>query len=93
MKPAILRTVRRLDERSETREVNGFVVESDVPMPPKKNRPGDVLEVVAALQLGDSFVHTHACKDSRDNVRRRFPDRSFASREIGPKKHRIWRIK
>ena len=82
-----VRTVRRLDERSETREVRGIRIDKDIPIPPKAQLVGKLDAVLSALEVGESFEHT-----ARIGSRRKLPGRKFTQRQLGPKKWRIWRI-
>jgi len=89
---AVLRTVRRLDVKEEIRTVHGVVIERGIPIPSRLT-PSPVLDVLAALEPGDSFVHASRCCDTRKALRKRFPDRSFAARRVDSKRWRIWRTK
>lgn len=80
-----VRTIRRLDERSETREVRGVRIDKDIPLPPRL--VGKIDSVLSSLEVGESFEHT-ARIGSRSKVR----GRKFTQRQVGPKKWRIWRI-
>lgn len=92
-KPAILRTVRRLDEHTETREVGQLVIERGIPFPSKKPLRGELQATLEALEVGDSFLHTHHAQDGRNRAKMLFPNRSFAARKIGHRQYRIWRIR
>lgn len=85
-----VRTIRRLDERSESREVNGIRIDKGIPIPPSKDRVGRIQAVLEALEVGESFEHTARF------YRRKNPKtagRSYTQRQLGPKKWRIWRTK
>lgn len=84
-KVAAIRTVRRLDERSETKEVCGVVIERDVPLP-KRSPPGKLDSILNAMEVGESFVH-----HNRAFIRTKQAGRVFTMRKIGGGKYRIWR--
>lgn len=83
-----VRTIRRLDERSETKEICGFKVEKDIPIPERLQNFGKLEKVLDSLEVGESFEHT-----SRITMRYKKigAGKRFTQRQIGPKKHRIWR--
>lgn len=89
-----LRTVRRLDERSETKEIAGVVIESGIPVPPRVTRAvAKAILVLKALQVGESFVSHRDERDNRVRVQRECPGRKFVGRPIeGGKRWRLWRI-
>lgn len=91
---AVVRTIRRLDERSEQRTVNGVPIETGIPVPEQRYRThGKAAEVVLQLQVGESFQWTHPCKDQRARALRMNPGRAYAARSYAPKKWRIWRTR
>ena len=91
---AAVRTIRRLDERSETKRVAGVVIEKGLPIPSRFTRAtAKVVVVLRALEVGESFV---ADRDERDNRLRvqRETGRKFVGRPVDAEKKRwrIWRI-
>jgi hypothetical protein len=83
-----VRTIRRLDERSETREVRGVRIDKDIPIPPKAQAVGKLDAVLEALEVGESFEHTSRVSSRKAKA----PGKKFTQRQIGPKKWRVWRI-
>lgn len=92
---AAVRTVRRLDERSETKEIAGVVIEKGIPVPPRITRAvAKVVTVLTTMEVGDSFVSERDERDHRVKVSRQ-TGRKFVGRPLDPQKKRwrIWRIK
>lgn len=90
--PAVLRTIKRLDVREETKVVHGIVIESGVPVPKRRN-PSPLIDVLQALEPGESFLHVSRIFDQRKIVRQRHPERVFLARRLADKRYRIWRTK
>lgn len=86
MTVAVVRTVRRLDERSEVKEVAGVRIEQGVPIP-KRTPPGRLESILMALEVGESFVHS-----SRAYIRTKQAGKVFTMRKLGGGKYRVWRI-
>lgn len=84
---SVVRTIRGFDRLPEVKTVRGITIERDVPIP-RKQPIGRLDEVLMSLEVGESFVHT-----SRLGQRRKFGERIFTTRQLGPKKYRIWRMK
>lgn len=83
---AILRTVRRLDERSETKEVCGVTISKDIPAP--RLRQGNLRQILAAMEVGDSVLYYRQLRSQDDKSGKM----RFVSRQLGPEKFRCWRI-
>lgn len=84
---AAVRTIRKLDDLPEIKTIRGVVIEKGVPIP-RKQPVGRLDEVLLTMEVGESFVHT-----SRLGSRRKLKERVFTTRQLGPKKFRIWRMK
>lgn len=82
-----LRTVRRLDGKSEVKEIAGYVIERDVPMP-KVARESALQDALAAMEVGESLLSGSRASDPRQRLK----PKTFVSRKIGGK-YRIWRVK
>lgn len=88
---ASIRTIRRLDERSETKEIAGVAIETGIPVPPRVTRAvSKVVTVLKALEVGESFVANRDERDTRVKVSR-VTGRKFVGRPLDPQKKR-WRI-
>lgn len=84
-----IRTVRLLrdpGEATETRVVEGVVIEKGIPVPPPFHN--GLLRVVASLEVGESFVWPKEPSFHRKG----FAPRKFSTKRIGPKQFRVWRI-
>lgn len=90
-----IRTVRRLDEHSETKEVAGIRIDKGIPVPPRTTKKvAAVMQVLAALEVGESFVSHRDERDMRTRTQAIYPGRSFVGRPVhGTKNWRIWRVK
>ena len=82
-----IRTVRRLDETSETKEVYGIRIDKGVPIP-SRQPTGRVDAALLALEVGESFVHT-----ARVGTRLKVRDKRFTQRRLPDGRYRIWRTK
>lgn len=90
---AVLRTVRRLDEHTETRTVAGIEIETGVPIPSRKTKNSPITQALLALQPGESLVHANRAEQPRRNAQRSEAGRVYVGRPIGGGKWRIWRTK
>lgn len=87
-----LRTIRRLDERSETKEIAGVVIEKGIPVPSRVTQQvSRVLTVLRALEVGESFVAVRNERDHRLTVQKA-TGRKFVGRPLDGKRWRIWRV-
>lgn len=87
---AVLRTVRRLDGKSEVVTVDGFVIETGIPIPKRVTKTSAIHNALAALQPGQSIVHANRATEARKRLRRA-ASLTFAARPIAGGKWRIWR--
>lgn len=83
---AVLRTVRKLDGLPEVKEVCGVVIERGVPLP-RRSPLGRLDAILAALEVGESFVHPN-----RAYIRTKQGSKVFTARKIHGGKYRIWRM-
>jgi hypothetical protein len=86
-----VRNVRLLSrepgEPSETRMVEGVVIEKGIP---HKSFHNGLLRVIAALEVGESFVWP----SQPSFARRKLKPRLFATKQVpGSTRYRIWRVK
>lgn len=91
MSALAIRTVRRLDERSEVKEVAGFKIEAGIPIPPRIKAMSPLRSALAALEVGESLVAPNHANDGRAWMAHNYPGRIFTSRCLGPNRYRIWR--
>lgn len=91
---ASIRTVRRLDERSEVKEIAGVRIDKGIPVPPRITRAvAAVVMVLKGMEVGDSFVSNRNERDHRIKVKKE-TGREFVGRPLnGGKQWRIWRTK
>jgi hypothetical protein len=84
----VVRTIRRLDERSEEKRVNGVVIEKNVPVP--SQREGKIVSLLLSLEVGESFVYEKRIKPA--NYRGLLQGRKFMTRAVPGKGFRLWRV-
>ena len=100
----VLRTVRLLDRRpgeptNEVREVAGYILEKNVPLPRHAaGRFSPLLDAILALEPGESLVDRTQAKEQRYKARKRHGKHvSFCVDKIKEGEHRgkyrIWRLK
>lgn len=90
-----IRTVRRLDERTEVKEIAGIVIEKGIPIPSRVTKAvAKVVMVLRAMDVGESFTSDRTEKDHRLRVERE-TGRKFVGRPVNLQKTkwRIWRTK
>lgn len=94
-----VRTVRKLDGLPEKKEVAGYVIVKDVPLPRHaRGRYSPLLDAILALEPGESLVADSDAKEQRYKARQRIGKHaSYCVEEIEEGKDkgkwRIWRIK
>lgn len=94
-----IRTIRKLDllpgqvPPRQARIVNGVQIDSDVPVRVTRGRRGCLVELLEALEIGESFVWAHAAENARASKRIRRSGRIFTSAREPDGKFRIWRIR
>jgi hypothetical protein len=71
--------------------VAGVAIVRGIPIPSAQaNRRSALLEVLAALEPGESFLFKHACKDFRTH--KSLAGRKFTARRVSENQFRIWRV-
>jgi hypothetical protein len=88
-----LRTVKLSNHRpgepiDETKTIKGVTIERGIPMPPP--RGSDLVAVLLALDVGESFLFKHQASTARASEKMK--GRTFAARRQPDGRFRIWRL-
>lgn len=91
---AAVRTIRRLDERSEQKVVRGILIEKNVPLPVKNaTRRTPAVEAMLTLEVGESFMHKGLSPTKAKEVKRSGRKFTTACVHKATKTYRTWRVK
>lgn len=91
-----VRTVRLLDRTpgqpsdDHARILFGVTLNRCGPPPPKKQQRHPIRAAMELMEVGESFLHSHRCKDVCNALRASGKD--FTSRRQPNGQYRIWRI-